>query len=97
MCDRILVFSRNPGHVISEIAVDLPQPRNRLEPRFRDLVERIYDELAKAVNTPAVKEKLSGQGIDVSGAPGSDLDAFVRKEIARWAKVVKDNNIKMGD
>jgi len=42
MCDRILLFSRNPGHVISEIRVDLPRPRNRLEPRFRDLVEGIY-------------------------------------------------------
>jgi NitT/TauT family transport system ATP-binding protein len=52
MCDRILVFSRNPGHVISEITVDLPQPRNRLEPRFRDLVERIYVEMT-AQRVPA--------------------------------------------
>ncbi len=42
MCNRILVFSRNPGHIISEIIVDLPQPRNRLDPKFRDLVERVY-------------------------------------------------------
>jgi tripartite-type tricarboxylate transporter receptor subunit TctC len=61
------------------------------------LARRIYDELAKAVSTPAVKDKLSGQGIDVAGAPGSELDVFVRKEIARWARVVKDNNIKAGD
>src|SRR5208282_759319 len=42
MSDRILLFSRNPGHIIEEIEVDLPQPRNRLETRFRELVERIY-------------------------------------------------------
>jgi NitT/TauT family transport system ATP-binding protein len=42
MCDRILVFSTNPGHIINEIKVGLPQPRNRLDPKFRDLVERIY-------------------------------------------------------
>src|SRR5271169_6640594 len=42
MSDRILLFSRNPGHIIEEIKVDLPQPRNRLEARFRALVERIY-------------------------------------------------------
>ena len=42
MCDRILLFSSNPGRIISEIAVDLKQPRNRLEPAFRDLVEKIY-------------------------------------------------------
>ena len=61
------------------------------------LATRIHEELAKAVKTPAVAEKLSAQGIDVSAAPPAELDAFVRKEVARWAKVVKDNNIKSGD
>jgi tripartite-type tricarboxylate transporter receptor subunit TctC len=61
------------------------------------LVKRIYDELAKAVTTPAVAERLSAQGIDVAGAPPAEFDAFARKETARWAKVVKDNNIKSGD
>jgi NitT/TauT family transport system ATP-binding protein len=42
MCDRILLFSTNPGHIINEIPVDLKQPRNRLDPQFRDLVEKIY-------------------------------------------------------
>src|SRR5256885_3815909 len=58
------------------------------------LAKRIYDEIAKAVNTPAVREKLAAQGMEVSGAPGDKLDAFVRKEMIRWAKVIKDNNIK---
>ncbi len=61
------------------------------------LAKRISDELAKAVTTPAVREKLVAQGIDISGAPGGELDALVRKEMTRWAKVVKDNNIKSGD
>jgi NitT/TauT family transport system ATP-binding protein len=42
MCDRILVFSSNPGRVAAEIKVDLPQPRDRLDPAFRALVEDIY-------------------------------------------------------
>ena len=42
MCDRILLFSSNPGRIIREISVDLPQPRNRLDPQFRELVEKIY-------------------------------------------------------
>jgi len=61
------------------------------------LTKRIYDELAKAVKTLEVAEKLSAQGIEVLGAPPAELDAFVRKEIPRWAKVIKDNNIKAGD
>jgi tripartite-type tricarboxylate transporter receptor subunit TctC len=61
------------------------------------LAKRIYDELSRAVNTPAVREKLAAQGMEVLGAPGATLDDFVRKEMTRWAKVIKDNNIKAGD
>src|SRR5207245_5175254 len=68
MCDRILVFSTNPGHIINEIKVDLPQPRNRLDPKFRDLVERIYvamtaRPLASPLAVPAA-EKFRAIGID---------------------------------
>ncbi|WP_063684702.1 ABC transporter ATP-binding protein [Bradyrhizobium stylosanthis] len=42
MCDRILVFSSNPGRVAAEIKVELPHPRNRLDPHFRLLVDSIY-------------------------------------------------------
>jgi NitT/TauT family transport system ATP-binding protein len=47
MCDRILVFSSNPGRIISEIHVDLPQPRNRQDPRFRKLVDDIYTRMTQ--------------------------------------------------
>ena len=42
MCDRILVFSSNPGRVVSEIRVPFKHPRNRLDPRFRLMVDDIY-------------------------------------------------------
>jgi NitT/TauT family transport system ATP-binding protein len=52
MCDRILLFSSNPGRIIREIAVDLKQPRNRLDPPFRDLVEKIYVAMTARTPTP---------------------------------------------
>ncbi len=53
MCDRVLVFGSNPGRVLSEIDVTLRQPRNRLDPQFRELVERIYVEMtARATAAP---------------------------------------------
>jgi NitT/TauT family transport system ATP-binding protein len=52
MCDRILLFSTNPGRIISEIRVDLKQPRNRLDPQFRDLVEKIYVAMTARKQTP---------------------------------------------
>ena len=57
----------------------------------------MYEELTKALKAPAVREKLDAQGIDVQGGPPEQLDAFLRKEMPRWAEVVKDNGIKSGD
>jgi NitT/TauT family transport system ATP-binding protein len=45
MCDRVLLFSSNPGRVSSEIKIDLPQPRDRTSPQFEDYVDRIYVEM----------------------------------------------------
>ncbi len=42
MCDRILVFSSNPGRVANELRVPFPHPRNRLDPAFRQMVDDIY-------------------------------------------------------
>jgi NitT/TauT family transport system ATP-binding protein len=66
MCDRILVFGSNPGRILSEIKVTLPQPRNRLDPSFRELIERIYVEMTAKPNGGAAggrQERFPGLGI----------------------------------
>src|ERR1700687_775512 len=66
MCNRILVFGRNPGRILSEIKVALPQPRNRLDPSFRELVERIYVEMTahpKGTTAGGRQERFPGLGI----------------------------------
>src|SRR6516164_4276205 len=64
MCDRVLVFSSNPGRVAAEIKIDLPHPRNRLDPTFRQLVDNIYARMTQRaeVKTPTV-EGVPGAGI----------------------------------
>ena len=66
MCDRVLLFGSNPGRVISELAVKLPQPRNRLDPAFRELVERLYVEMTahrSGAAGGARNERFPGLGI----------------------------------
>ena len=64
MCDRILVFSSNPGRVIAEIKVDLPQPRKRLDPAFRALVDDIYARMTARTGPAATNAGLfPGTGI----------------------------------
>jgi len=47
MCDRIIVLSSNPGRIAAEIQVKLQHPRNRLDPEFRQLVDKIYALMTK--------------------------------------------------
>jgi NitT/TauT family transport system ATP-binding protein len=60
MCNRILVFSSNPGRVIAEIKVTLPYPRNRFDPAFREMVDDIYTRMTQKVR-PA--EQAKGQPV----------------------------------
>ncbi|WP_342358365.1 nitrate/sulfonate/bicarbonate ABC transporter ATP-binding protein [Terrarubrum flagellatum] len=59
MCDRILVFSSNPGRVVAEVKVELPRPRDRLSPNFRALVDDIY----KRMTTPAAAAAPARDGV----------------------------------
>jgi len=64
MCDRILVFGSNPGRILKEIKVDLPQPRDRLDPGFRDVVERIYVEMTARPERAGMRaERFPGVGM----------------------------------
>jgi NitT/TauT family transport system ATP-binding protein len=65
MCDRILVFSSNPGRVVAEIRVNLPHPRNRLDPPFRALVDDIYARMTARSDSsqPARDGLFPGMGI----------------------------------
>src|SRR5262245_11247635 len=63
MSDRILVFSSNPGRIVAEIPVTLPQPRNRLDPTFRQLVDDIY---ALMTARPAGRPQLGFAGSGIS-------------------------------
>jgi NitT/TauT family transport system ATP-binding protein len=66
MCDRLLIFSSNPGRVVSEIAVDLPQPRHAQDPRFRALIDRVYVEMTarpRGEVRTGPKERFPGTGI----------------------------------
>lgn len=67
MADRILLFGANPGRIIDEIVVTIPQPRNRLSPDFRSLVDSIYDKMVETAMRPQGKETaFAGTGIGMA-------------------------------
>ena len=60
----------------------------------RPVVQKIYQDSAKVLAMPDVRERLASLGLEPVGSSPEQFDAFVRAEIAKWAKVIKDNNIK---
>jgi NitT/TauT family transport system ATP-binding protein len=55
MCDRILIFSSNPGRVAGETVVGFP-PRTRLDPEFRQMVDDIYAKMTARPTVGAVDQ-----------------------------------------
>jgi tripartite-type tricarboxylate transporter receptor subunit TctC len=60
----------------------------------RDIVTKLNAEFARVLNLPETKEMLAKQGTEVRGGAPEVLGTFIVNEKARWAKVVKENNIK---
>jgi len=59
-----------------------------------ELVKRMNEELNKVLQNPDVSQRLSAQGIEISGGSVDKAKTFIDKQIDTWAKVVRDNNIK---
>lgn len=46
MADRILVLSARPGHLVGDLAVGMPRPRNKRDPQFLDYFDKVFSLLA---------------------------------------------------
>jgi tripartite-type tricarboxylate transporter receptor subunit TctC len=61
-----------------------------------DVVDRLNAEIQKALKEPAVAERLSAQGMTITGQGPAEFSAFMKKEVERWSKIVKENRISAG-
>jgi tripartite-type tricarboxylate transporter receptor subunit TctC len=60
-----------------------------------EIVSRIQQEVAKALATPAIKEKMLAQGAIPSGNTPQEFAKLIDSEIAKWAVVVKASGAKV--
>ncbi|HZE61894.1 MAG TPA: tripartite tricarboxylate transporter substrate binding protein [Burkholderiales bacterium] len=59
------------------------------------LVDRIQRDVAAIVTAPEMKASLLDQGCIGVGSKPQELDALIRKEYARWQRVVQTGNVKL--
>ena len=60
-----------------------------------DIANRIQQEVAKSLNTPAIKEKLLAQGAIPSGNSPAEFARHIENEHRKWAQVVKASGAKV--
>jgi len=61
----------------------------------KDVIAILNREANAALQLEDVRAKLAGMGIEISGSTPEALQAELADEIAKWAKVVKDANLKL--
>jgi len=59
-----------------------------------DIVAKLNSEIGSAVTAPDVKERLAALGAESSVKDPDQFARYVRQEITKWAKVVKDSGAK---
>ena len=60
----------------------------------QDLVNRINAELGNALSSPDVQEKLAQLGLEWKANTSGEFAAFLRQEVVKWTKAVKDSGAK---
>jgi tripartite-type tricarboxylate transporter receptor subunit TctC len=58
------------------------------------IVQRMNQELATIIATPEIKARMEGLGLEYQPNSPEQFAEFGRKELVKWAKIVKDGNVK---
>jgi tripartite-type tricarboxylate transporter receptor subunit TctC len=61
----------------------------------RAIAQQLNAAVLKAVRNPEMRERLDALAFEVTAAPLDETSSYVRSEVAKWAKVVKDTGAKV--
>ncbi len=59
----------------------------------KPVIDRLQKAIAEVVRQPDVREKLLAQGAEAVGGQAAELDAVVKRELPKWAKLAQDAKI----
>ena len=59
----------------------------------KEIVDLLNREIAKAMAMPDVKEKCAQLGFDAVANTPEEFAAYIKKEVDKWGKVIRDANI----
>ena len=59
------------------------------------IIEKINSAFSRALKNPAVQERMAEQGNEIVASSPAQFGLFLNQESAKWAKVIKENNIAL--
>lgn len=59
-----------------------------------EIIQKLNAEVNKALAHPDIRARLAAQGADILGGTAAEYAAYLRTEMPRWAKAVKDSGAK---
>jgi tripartite-type tricarboxylate transporter receptor subunit TctC len=59
------------------------------------IINKLQGEVARQLQAPEMRERLAQDAIEIVGGTPAEFDAFIRKELATWAKVVKESGARV--
>jgi tripartite-type tricarboxylate transporter receptor subunit TctC len=63
----------------------------------RPIVQKLHAEMAKSLTLPDVRERLANVGLEIIASTPEQMRAFVKADIAKWARVIRDARIPQVD
>ena len=60
----------------------------------RAIVERLHQEIIRAVRSAEIKERIVGEGMEVVASTPEEFAAYIKSETEKWTKVIKSAGIK---
>lgn len=60
----------------------------------RDIVMKLHDEIQRRVIKSELREQLVKDGYEIAGLGPEEMTAFMQKETAKWARVIRTANVK---
>jgi len=59
-----------------------------------DIIDLLFREIARAIASPDVKEKMQAIGYEPAAVPPDEFKAWIKADMPKWAKVIRDAGIR---
>jgi tripartite-type tricarboxylate transporter receptor subunit TctC len=64
-------------------------------PPPQPVIDKLHAEIVRGLNSPSVRERLKNFAAEGVGNTPGEFAALIRAETVKWAKVIKDGNVKV--